>query len=243
VTAGSMEHERIEKERIVDLYLAGRLAAADSAAFEEHLFECPACFAQVEAGAELRRGLQLVATEEASRAVISLGLLSILREKLGRTRPRRLIAAGALGLALLALPLILVRQQLELSQARASLRQAQTERGASAPISDFLVVALGATRALTPAELVIDPEKSLLLSLELPEVTAERYQVTIEDPRGQILWTGENLRPSLYDSLLITLPASFLKPGDYRIMIAGLGNDQLAPFTLALRILPSSNPR
>ena len=41
-------------------------------------------------------------------------------------------------------------------------------------------------------------------------------------PDGTVLWTGDDLEPNLYDTLLIALPSSFLAPGSYRITVEGL---------------------
>ncbi len=52
-----MEHPTIEQKGVLDHYLAGQLEPEDEAAFEEHLFTCPDCLRQAQAGEELRRGL------------------------------------------------------------------------------------------------------------------------------------------------------------------------------------------
>ena len=70
----TMDHPRIEAEGIVDRYLAGRLSDEDEADFEEHLFACSACLAEVETGEQMRRGLREVAAEDTARAVVAAGL-------------------------------------------------------------------------------------------------------------------------------------------------------------------------
>ncbi len=68
----AMDHPRIDDERILDRYLSGRLSEADEALFEEHLFACSGCLEEAEAGEALRRGLQAVAAEDATRAAVSV---------------------------------------------------------------------------------------------------------------------------------------------------------------------------
>ena len=62
----------------------------------------------------------------------------------------------------------------------------------------------------------------MLLSLELSAVTAAEYRVTIFDRSEQVVWRGEGLEPSLYDTLMIAVPSSFLSPGEYRATIESL---------------------
>jgi tetratricopeptide (TPR) repeat protein len=54
-----MNCEQVMKEEIIEKYLLGRLGEADEEAFEQHYFECPRCFEELETyralQAELRR--------------------------------------------------------------------------------------------------------------------------------------------------------------------------------------------
>jgi hypothetical protein len=86
-----------------------------------------------------------------------------------------------------------------------------------------LGVVRDATGAPDGAELRLDPGRAaVLLSLELPTVTAGRYRVTLRDAAGKVLWRGDDLEPNLYDSLMIALPSSYLAPGSYRITVEAL---------------------
>jgi hypothetical protein len=213
-----MNHPRIDDDKVVDRYLAGRLPPEDEALFEEHLFECADCLHEVEAGDELRRGLRAVAVEDATRATVSLGLMAWLRSR----RPAQL---AVLVLAVVLLPAAVVWQQTELGRAREAARRAAAAGARLAePMSDFLVVSLGVTRdAGRVAEIRLDPGKqAVLLSLELPTVDARHYRVTLHEAAGEILWRGDGLEPNLYDTLLVALPSCFLRPGSYRITVEAL---------------------
>lgn len=219
-----MEHPRIDDERIVDRYLVGRLPSEDEALFEEHLFECADCLGKVQWGEELRRGLRAVAAEDAARANVSRGLLSLgLAAWLRSRRPARL--AGVVGLALIfALMLAVVLwQQAELHRVRGLARQAASAgSGLAGPIGDFLVVSLGVVRGGGVVEIRPDPEKeAVLLSLELPTAAAAPYRVALHDANGEVLWRGDDLMPSLYDTLTVVLPSTYLAAGSYRITVEG----------------------
>jgi hypothetical protein len=254
----AMDHPRIDEERILDRYLSGRLSEADAALFEEHLFACSACLEQAEAGEALRRGLQAVAAEDATRAavaqqVIGVGLMAWLRTR----SPVYRASFAALALAAVLLPVALVWQQGALRQARAEARAEARQAtelaaqgspgktGFAEPLGAFQVVSLGVVRDgdAVPVAIRPDPSKqAVLLSLELSDGVAARYRVTLRDGMGEALWRGDDLEPNLYETLLVALPSSYLKPGDYRITVealSGSGEAGAEPAEeLAFRVLP-----
>jgi hypothetical protein len=233
-----MEHPRIDDEQIIDRYLAAQLGPEDEALFEEHLFACAGCLEQVQWGEELRRGLRAVAAEEAARASVAVGLMAWLR---GR-RPGQLAGLAGLALALVLLPALLLWQQGELSRLRQAGGQVATgSAGFVGPVSDFLVVSLGVVRDAGDAvEIRPEPGKeAVLLSLELPVATFPRYRATLRNTAGKVLWQGEDLEPSLYDTLLVALPSSYLAPGGYRITVEGLSAAGAEPVgEIRFRIFP-----
>ena len=204
-----LDHPRIDDEKVVDRYLAGRLTAENEARFEEHLFACDACLAEVEAGDQMRRGLREVVAQDAA-AVTTAGWLAWWRR-------RSMVARSALTtLALLVALAPLV-----------ALWSASEGGGPAAPnepTADLLVVTLGVVRdggGSVPTVRTDREHDTLLFSLELPEVSSASYRVVLSDGTGAVLWRAESIEPSLYDSLLIAVPSSFLVPGTYRIEIGG----------------------
>ncbi|MEM7350921.1 MAG: hypothetical protein AAF657_08955, partial [Acidobacteriota bacterium] len=67
-----------------------------------------------------------------------------------------------------------------------------------------------------------DATGAVVLSLELDEVTAERYAVTLSDEEGRELWQLRDLAPDHRDSLPLTFPAAALAPGVYRLRVESL---------------------
>ena len=61
-----MDHEEVERDHLVQLYLLGKLTPAETARFEEHYLDCPECLAGLRQAESLHRGLRgLVARGEA----------------------------------------------------------------------------------------------------------------------------------------------------------------------------------
>ncbi|MDY7093556.1 MAG: anti-sigma factor [Acidobacteriota bacterium] len=256
----AMDHPRIDDEHVLDRYLAGRLAPEDEALFEEHLFECGECLEAVQAGEELRRGLQQVAAEDgtpnaapeglprALESATETGALAWLRSR----RPPQLMGLLAVALALVVMPVLLLRQGAELDrleQENARLTAAgggQSEPGVwtlAEPLANLAVVSLGVSRdAGGTVEIRPDPQSdALLLSLELPAVDAAHYRVDLRDTAGETLWSSGELEPTLYDTLLVALPPSFLPPGEYRIEIHRAPSESSAPAAeMAFRVLAPS---
>jgi hypothetical protein len=60
----------------------------------------------------------------------------------------------------------------------------------------------------------------IVLSLELEGAAAAPvYQATLAAPGGASLWSGGGLTPNPWRSLVISLPSTLLKPGDYQVRI------------------------
>lgn len=237
-----MEHPQIDDEKVIDRYLAGLLGAEEEASFEEHLFACADCLEQVQWGEELRRGVRAVAAEEVARVAVSRGLLSLgLVAWLRSRRPGQLAGLAGLALALVVLPVVVLRQQTELSRLRSAV-SSPASAGLTQPMGDLAVVSLGRVRGTGDEVVEIRPEprkEAVVLSLELPMTVAPRYRVTLRDGGGEVRWRGEGLEPNLYGTLLIVVPSAFLAPGSYRITLEGLSAAGTEPAgEMEFRVLP-----
>ncbi len=63
-----MNCERVEREGLLELYLADRLDESDREAFEAHFFECPRCFQGLEDARRIRAGFGEMAPSVRSQA-------------------------------------------------------------------------------------------------------------------------------------------------------------------------------
>jgi hypothetical protein len=66
MNARMIDHEQAVKNLMAERYLLGELDAAEREAYEEHLFCCDACFAQVKAGTDFIGHLRHMGTEESA---------------------------------------------------------------------------------------------------------------------------------------------------------------------------------
>ncbi|MEM8963968.1 MAG: hypothetical protein AAGD38_20960 [Acidobacteriota bacterium] len=216
-----MKDPRIDDEQIIDRYLAGQLSAEDEAAFEEHLFASQSSLEAVQYGESLRRGLEAVAEDE--RAVVATaGILVALRA----LRPWHVVAASLLLVAMLG---VMTSQHLELRRLRAET----VASGLVEPVASFAVVSLGMTRGSADSAVAIPRgERPLLLSLELRDVTARSYRVRLFDATDQLVWSADAVEPTLYDSLMIAVPATFLRSGSYRVEVTTSDGQDAGSFEL-----------
>ncbi|HYN21942.1 MAG TPA: zf-HC2 domain-containing protein, partial [Thermoanaerobaculia bacterium] len=110
-----------------------------------------------------------------------------------------------------------------LIQAETRLREALAENESlgqkvaqlTQPQVNTPVFPLGVVRGETgasPIELGPTPEW-IVLSLELPQVEYDTYQVTLRDARGKAIWKGDGLKPTASDTLTILLYSDQLQPG------------------------------
>lgn len=60
-----MDHHHIDQFSLIDRYLMGRLAAHESAEFEEHFIDCPQCIDRLDTTKDFIEGLRLVASDQA----------------------------------------------------------------------------------------------------------------------------------------------------------------------------------
>jgi anti-sigma-K factor RskA len=73
MNARLIDHQQATKNMMAERYLLGELNENERDAFEEHLFECSKCFAQVKAGAEFVSSLKEIGAAEAETAGVHSG--------------------------------------------------------------------------------------------------------------------------------------------------------------------------
>jgi hypothetical protein len=120
-----VDHQRIRDEHLIDRYVAGELQGEEQDLFEQHLFDCPACFEEVRVGEDFRDTLRAAAAEDVAKAaaVVSLGRAGWL------ARNRWALGAALVLIALLPSAFLLWRQarlESHLEQAMAAAEAART---------------------------------------------------------------------------------------------------------------------
>lgn len=244
-----MEHDYIEEHGLIDLYHRGQLPPGDEARFEEHFVGCSECQERLEMARGFQRGLKTMVAEEVVRA----SLLSWLARRKGLALAALLLAAGLPVLGYLAAgrepedpawkqryesaqrSAADLRGKLEESERlRREERMARVEstpkpedpRPASTPtpLVNTPVFLLAAVRS--EGEMAtIDPGEKGYFSLAVDagdDPRFESYRVTITGART---FRESGLKPNALEALLLTFPADYFEPGEYRLVVEGVTPD------------------
>jgi Putative zinc-finger len=235
-----MDHAYIEEHGLIDLYHRGQLPPEDEAGFEEHFMGCADCQERLQMARGLQRGLKTVVAEDVTKASLLTWLLR-----------RRWIAVAALFLAA-ALPVLGylagsrdvtpieteanwrqlfekeqrsaedLRQRLEESE-RQRLAQAETTPEPPTPLVNTPVFLLTAVRGEEETASVKVKEGYFSLAVDAgDDPRFESYRVTITDAQGKRMFREAGLKPNALEALLLTFPAGFFKPGEYRLALEGV---------------------
>lgn len=217
----------VQAQGWVELYVRGRLSAADSAAFENHYFHCDQCFAEVQEMDRFVSGLQ----DAGER-----GLLGVERE--GKSRhwlvPALTLAAAVsvlLAAALVYTTLVrLPRVEAELGAARAKSSQSAAQLAelnrsiavAAAPEANVPVVVLSADRsASAPGErLSIHGQSGMvLLWIDIPpQPSGARFRIDMA-ANGAPVKAIRGLERNGNGALAAAVPAKDLPAGVYVVRL------------------------
>jgi hypothetical protein len=120
------------------------------------------------------------------------------------------------------------RQRLEAELRRereASARLQEQVQRLSRPQPAALVM-LGFVRS-GPAEgqTIHGGEGGVVLSVELPVGAEPAYRATLREAGGKVLWREDRLATGSDETLLISFPSGFLRPGSYRLQLESLAEE------------------
>lgn len=239
-----MDHAHIEEHGLIDLYHRGQLPPEEEAAFEEHFVGCADCQERLQMARGFQRGLKTVVMEEVKEDIAKAGLLAWLVR-------RRWMAVTALVLATVlpalgylagsreAAPMNTeaswrqlydkerrsaegLRQRLEQSE-RQRLAQVEATPAPPSPLVNTPVFLLTAVRGEEGATAVDVESGWFSLAVDAgDDPRFESYRVTITDAQGRRVFRQKGLKPNALEAVLLTFPAGFLKPGEYRLELAGV---------------------
>lgn len=235
-----MDHAHIEEHGLIDLYHRGQLPPEEEAAFEEHFVGCADCQERLQMARGFQRGLKTVVAEDVAKA----GLLAWLVR-------RRWLALAALVLAAV-LPVLGylagsresaplnteaswrqlyekerrsaegLRQRLEQSE-RQRLAQVEATPAPPSPLVNTPVFLLTAVRGEEEATAVDVESGWFSLAVDAgDDPRFASYRVTITDAQGKRVFQKAGLKPNALEAVLLTFPAGFFQPGEYRLSLAGV---------------------
>lgn len=138
------------------------------------------------------------------------------------------------------------RLETELSRERAAAARLQEQLQRLSRPQPTALVALGFLRS-SPAEgqAIQVGNGGVVLSVELPAGAQPAYKATLRETGGKVLWREGRLPTGLDDTLLISFPPGFLRPGSYRLQLESLSKEGggTPAGELPFQILPVDRPQ
>ena len=207
-----MNHEDAIREMAVEKYILGELTGDSRNVFEEHLFDCHLCAADLQSGITLLEG---------SRRELAAGL----REE---TKPKRrsflpawlsplwLAPALAACLALIAYQSVIVFPGM-----RQELAEAKTPE-----VLNSLALAGGTARGSDLPKVTAPMNGSFLLSVDIPPGgDYASYLCSLYSPDGSMVWSGKVTTEQAKDAVQLRVPLAITKPGENKLIVNGLRGD------------------
>lgn len=253
-----MDHTTIEENGLIERYYQGLLPPEEEARFEEHFVACPQCTEQLELARGFQRGVKSMVAEDAARvALIQAGLFAWLARR-SRLAQWGLALAALLILGLPSLWFASegrsLRQtvatfeerwksrdrdaedlQKRLADSESHRRELESKLAQAKPPERspglLPVVLLTAVRGPGEPEATIDLSRTGdLIALAVDPGADARfasYRVTVTRASATV-FRQAGLQPNALETLMITFPASFFTPGEYRLRLEGLKPDGTA---------------
>ena len=224
-----MTHEDALQEMAVERYLLGELSGTSLESFEEHLFECSDC------AADLKTGMAFI---DAARIELRTPARVAKPQVERSSRWTSWFASPwVLGPALAACLLILGFQTFVL-QPRLKLEVARAQAPA---VLNPLVLANAGARGDSVPEIVAPEHGSFVISLDVPTTGGfSSYRGSLYTPDGSLVWQTTISPEQARDALLIRMPTDTTKEGLNTFLIQGLSAsgtlEDLARYRFSVKI-------
>jgi hypothetical protein len=207
-----MNHEDVIREMAVEKYLLGELTGAPRNDFEDHLFECQLCTADLTSGVTLLEG-----TRRELAASLREGTKPVRRSFL----PAWLSPVWMLPALATCLVLLVYQSAVVVPGMRKQLA------GTNAPaVLNTLVLADGQARGAKLPEITAPKGGSFLLAVDIPASAAYvSYQCVLYSPNGNKVWSGNVTAEQAKDAVQIQVPSGITKPGENALVVNGVRRD------------------
>jgi hypothetical protein len=216
-----MTHQDALQGMAVERYLLRELTGAPLESFEEHLFECPECAADVKAG--------LVFLDAAHTELKAPARVAKPEVKNVRTWASWFVSPWVLGPALAACLLILGVQTFVV-QPRMRSELARVE---SPAVLNPLVLANAGARGDSVPEISAPEHRSYVVSVDVPTTGGfSSYQGFLYAPDGSLLWQTTISPEQARDAVLLSVPADKVKDGINIFVVQGLSQGSKTGGTL-----------
>ena len=207
-----MNHDDAIREMAVEKYLLGELTGDPRNVFEEHLFECQLCTADLKSGVTLLEGTRRE-------------LAASLREGTAAGRPSFLPAwlspvwmlpalAGCLALLVYQSAIVVPGMRKQVAEANAPA------------VLNTLVLAGGQARGEDLPKVTAPKEGSFLLAVDIPSsADYASYLCVLYAPDGSTVWSGKVASEQARDAVHIQIPSAITKPGENTLVVDGVRSD------------------
>ncbi len=206
-----MDHQDALREMAVEKYLLGELSGESRDIFEEHLFECQQCAADLRSGVTLLEGAR-VELAQATTAIVPL------RQKKSFL-PQWLLNPVWMAPAL-ATCLVVVAYQSFFVVPGMERQLAQSNAPA---VLNSVVLAGGTSRGGVERRVAAPEKGSFLLSVDIPSLAEySSYICSLSSPSGTVVWSGTVSPEQAKDSVQIRVPADITQPGENTLVVQGV---------------------
>lgn len=209
-----MTHQDALQEMVVERYLLGELSGVPLEGFEEHLFECPECAADVKAG--------LVFLDAARMELRAPARVAKPEAKSVRSWASCFGSPWVLGPALAACLLILGVETFVV-QPRMKQEIARVETPA---VLNPLVLANAGARSDSVPEVAAPEHGSFVISLDVPTTGGfSSYRGSLYAPDGSLVWQATISPEQARDAVLLSVPTGKVKDGINTFVVQGLSSE------------------
>jgi Putative zinc-finger len=216
-----MTHEDALEEMAVERYLLGELSDTSLENFEEHLFECSDCAADVKTGMAFIDAARIELRTPARVAEPRIEKASKWTSWFG--------SPWVLGPALAACLLVLGFQTFVL-QPRLKL---EVESAQTPAVLNPLVLANAGARGESVPEVAAPEHGSFVISVDVPTTGGySSYRGSLCAPDGSLLWQTTISPEQARDAVLLSVPTAKVKDGINTFVVQGLSSQGASSGTL-----------
>lgn len=204
-----MDHAEVVRRQMTERYLLNELDSLDRDEFEEHFFDCPACAADVHAGALFVDQSKIVLAEKAMAEQHEPARSHARANWLSWFRPVFALPATAILLLVIGYQNMVTIPHLS--------RQLNTPQ-----VLPFAAVNVGTYGSEAPA-ILTHPGESFLVFVRIPPDGAfVRYTAELYDPERKLEWTIAFAPLSGQDEYPVQVPGKDWKAGRYTLTVFGV---------------------
>lgn len=207
-----MNHEDAIREMAVEKYILGELTGDSRNVFEEHLFDCQLCAADLQSGITLLEG-----TRRELAANLREGTAPARRSFLPAwLSPMWLAPALCACLVFIAYQSAVVVPGMQKELAEAKMPE----------VLNRLALTGGTSRGDDLQKVTASANGSFLLSVDIPPSNDyASYLCSLYSPDGSLVWSGKVTPEQAKDAVQLYIPVAITKPGENTLIVKGLRGD------------------